>query len=101
MVVARERLDAEAGLSVIVALTLVELALVLQKRRRWPAKDAKGPSGSVLYRVTGIGAGFANVGEASGVLTQNHLERLEASGPGHRGLLVAQGSPTLSEVGLY
>jgi hypothetical protein len=69
VMVARDRLDAEEGLSVIVSLRVVELALVLQKRRRWHEKDAKGPYGSVLYRVTGIGAGFAHVGEVSDVLT--------------------------------
>jgi hypothetical protein len=42
VIVARDRLDAEEGLSVIVSLTLVEQALVLQKRRRWHEKDAKG-----------------------------------------------------------
>jgi len=42
LIVARDRLDAEEGLSVIVALPLVELALVLQKRRRLHEKDAKG-----------------------------------------------------------
>jgi hypothetical protein len=62
VMVARDRLDAKEGLSVIVSLTLVDLALVRQKRRRLHEKDAKGPSGSVLYRVTGIGAGCANVG---------------------------------------
>jgi hypothetical protein len=94
LIVARDRLDAEEGLRVIVSLTLVELALVLQKRRRLPEKDAQGTSGSGLYRVTGIGAGFANVGEASGVLTQHRLKMIEAEGLGHRSLLVAQGSPT-------
>jgi hypothetical protein len=101
LLVARERLDAKEGLSVIVSLTLVELAVVLQKRRRLHAKAAKGTSDSVLYRVPGIRAGFANVGEASGVLTQNRLEMIEAEGPGHCGLLVAKGSPTLSEVSLH
>ena len=62
LIVARDRLDAEEGLSVIVSLTLVALALGLQKRRRWQAKDAKGTSGSVLDRVTGMGARFAHVG---------------------------------------
>jgi hypothetical protein len=33
VIVARDRLDAKEGLSVIVSLTLVELALVLQKRQ--------------------------------------------------------------------
>jgi hypothetical protein len=42
LIVARDRLDAKEGLRVIVSLTLVELALVLQKRRRLHEKDAKG-----------------------------------------------------------
>ena len=69
VIVARDRLDAEERLRVSMSLTVVELALVLQKRRRLHEKNAKGTSGSVLYRVTGIRAGFANVGEVSGVLT--------------------------------
>jgi hypothetical protein len=78
VIVARDRLDAEECLRVIMALTMVELALVLQKRRRLHEKDAKGTSGSVLYGVTGIGAGLAHVGEVSGVLTQYRLEMIEA-----------------------
>jgi hypothetical protein len=78
LIVARDWLDAEERLRVIMSLTVVELALVLQKRRRLHEKDAKGTSGSVLYCVTGIRAGFAHVGEASGVLTQNRLEMIEA-----------------------
>ena len=62
LIVARDRLDTEEGLSVIVSLTVVELALVLQKRRGLREKDAEGTSGSVLYRVTSIGAGLAYVG---------------------------------------
>jgi hypothetical protein len=42
LIVARGRLDAKEGLSVIVFLPLVELMLVLQKRRRLHEKDAKG-----------------------------------------------------------
>ena len=78
VIVARDRLDAEEGLSVIVSLPLVELALVLQKRRRLREKEAEGTYGSVLDRVAGIRAGFAHVGEASGMLTQNRLEMIKA-----------------------
>ena len=35
LIVARDRLDAEERLRVILSLTVVELALVLQKRWRW------------------------------------------------------------------
>ena len=62
LIVARDRLNAEECLRVILSLTVVELALVLHKGRRLHEKDAKGTSGSVWYRVTGVGAGLANVG---------------------------------------
>jgi hypothetical protein len=42
LIVARDRLDAEERLRVIMSLRVVELALVLQKRRRLHEKDAKG-----------------------------------------------------------
>jgi hypothetical protein len=78
VIVARDRLDAKEGPSVIVSLTVVELALVLQKRRRLREKDAEGTYGSVLDRVAGLRAGFAQIGEASGMLTQNRLEMIKA-----------------------
>ena len=53
--------DAKQGVGVIAALVGLELTLILQKRGRLGKEDAKGTSGSVLYRVTGIGAGFARV----------------------------------------
>jgi hypothetical protein len=43
LIVTGDRLDAKQGLSVIASLTVVELALVLQKRRRLHEKDTKGP----------------------------------------------------------
>jgi hypothetical protein len=42
VIIARDGLDAKKALSVIVSLTLVELPLVLQKRRGLHEKDAKG-----------------------------------------------------------
>ena len=42
LIVTGDRLDAKQGLRVIVSLTLVELALLLQKRWRLREKDAKG-----------------------------------------------------------
>ena len=47
--------DAKQGVGVIAALVGLELTLILQKRGRLGKEDAKGTSGSVLYRVTGIG----------------------------------------------
>ena len=45
LMVARDRLDSEERLRVIMSLTVVELALVLQKRRRLREKDAEGAQG--------------------------------------------------------
>ena len=78
VIVARDRLNTEERLRVILSLAVVALALVRQKRRRLHEKDAQGSSGSVLDGVTGIRAGFAHVGEVSSVLTQNRLEMIEA-----------------------
>jgi hypothetical protein len=78
LIVAGDGLHAKKGLSVIMPLLVVELALVLQKRWSLHEKDAKGTSGSVLDCITGIRAGFAHVGEASGVLPHNRLEMIEA-----------------------
>ena len=61
LVVTGNLLDAKQGLGVIASLACLESALVLQKRGRLGQEDAKGTSGSVLHRVTGIGAGFARV----------------------------------------
>ena len=57
LIVARDRLDAEEGLRVIVSLTLVELALVLQKGRRLYEKDANGTKAAfcIVSRVLGLG----------------------------------------------
>lgn len=77
VMVARDRLDAAKRLRVLLALTVVALALVRQKRRRWHAQEAKGPSGSVLYGVTGMRAGCAHVGKVRRVLTQNRLEMIK------------------------
>lgn len=78
VIVARDRRDAAERLRVLMSLTVVELALGLQKRRRWHAKEAKGTSGRVGSCGTGMRAAVAHVGEGSGVLTHNRLERSEA-----------------------
>ena len=70
--------DAKQGVGVIAALVGLELTLILQKRGRLGQEDAKGTSGSVLYRVTGIGAGFTRVREVSAALVQDRLESIEA-----------------------
>jgi hypothetical protein len=87
LVVTGERLDAQQGLGVIPSLAGVELTLGLQKRGRLHEEDAKGASGSVLHRVTGIGAVFALVREMRATLVEDRLEFIEASGVRHDGLL--------------
>ena len=78
VIVAGNVRDAKQGVGVIAALVGLELTLILQKRGRLGQEDAKGTSGSVLDRVTGIGAGFAMVREVSAALVQDRLEIIEA-----------------------
>jgi hypothetical protein len=88
---------ADQGLGVSVSVAVVPPTLVRQKRRRWGEKETTGASGGVLDRVRGIGAGLAQVGQLSRMLTQHRLEMIGAEGR-HRGLRVAKESPTLSQV---
>ncbi len=78
LVVTGDRLDAQQGLGVMPSLAGVELTLVRQKRGRWHEEDAKGASGSVLHRVTGIGAVLAMVREMRATLVEDRLEFIEA-----------------------
>src|SRR5882672_3204428 len=73
LVVTGNLLDVKQGLGVMASLACLESALVLQKRWRWREEDAKGASGGVLHRGTGIGAGLARVGEVSAALVQDRL----------------------------
>jgi hypothetical protein len=78
LVVTGNLLDAKHGLGVMASLAGLEPALVRQKRWRLREEDAKGASGSVLPRVTGIGAGFTRVREVSDALVQDRLEIIKA-----------------------
>ena len=89
--------DAKQGVGVLAALVGLELTLILQKRGRLGQEDAKGTSGSVLYRVTGIGAGFARVREGNEALGQDRLEIIKAEGMRHRCLLGAREISTLAK----
>lgn len=51
------------GRGIVLSLGLLEMALVLKKRRRLGDRDAKGPEGRIWDAVAGIGAGFAGVGQ--------------------------------------
>ena len=78
LVVTGNLLDAKQGLGVMASLAGLESALVRQKRWRLREEDAKGASGGVLHRVTGIGAVLAMVREVSAALVQDRLEIIEA-----------------------
>ena len=93
-VVIGDGLDAQQGLGVLPSLAGLELALGLQKRGRWPAEDAQGASGSVLHRVTGIGAVLAMVRERRETLVEDRLEFIEASRVRQDGLLRNRGLST-------
>ncbi len=71
-------LDAKQGLGVLASLAGLESALVLQKRGRWREEDAKGASGGVWHRGTGLGAGFAMGRKVRAALGQDRLEIIEA-----------------------
>ena len=78
LVVTGNLLDAKQGLGVMASLACLEPALVRQKRWRLREEDAKGASGGVLHRGTGIGAVCAMVREVSAPLGQDRLAILEA-----------------------
>ena len=63
-----------------------QLALVLQKRRRWRDKDAQGAQGAQGGSVSGVGARFAMLRPWSDLAGQEALEGLDASGVGHDSL---------------
>jgi len=59
LIVTGELLNTEQGRGIIVALGLLEMALVLQKRRRLGEKDTKGTERGVWDGVTGVRPLFA------------------------------------------
>jgi hypothetical protein len=59
------RLNAKQGAGIIVSLGLLEMALVLQKRRRLGEKNTKGAQGGILDAVTGVWPFFAMVRQLS------------------------------------
>ena len=78
LVVTGNLLDAKQALGVIASLAGLEAALVLQKRWGLREEDAKGASGGVLHRVTGVGAGCAVVRKVGDALVQDRLEIIKA-----------------------
>jgi hypothetical protein len=78
LVVTGNLLDAKQGLGVMAPLPGLELALGLQKRWRWREAEAKGASGRVLHRVTGMGAGLTVGRKVRDALVQARLESIEA-----------------------
>src|SRR5205807_3014171 len=78
LIVTGNRLNAKQGPSIILSLGLLEMALILQKRRRLGEKDANGAQGGVLDAVTGVWPFFAMVGQLIDPSLQDALERIEA-----------------------
>jgi len=71
-------LHTKQGTGVILPLGLLELTLVLQKRRRLGVKDTKGAQGCVFDGVAGIWSWFAMVRHLIDSSVQEALERVEA-----------------------
>ena len=61
LIVTGNRLNAQQCTGIILSLGLLQMALVIQKRRRLGEKDAKGTQGGILDAVTGVGPWFAMV----------------------------------------
>jgi hypothetical protein len=78
LIVTGELLNTEQGISIILSLGLLEMALVLQKRRRLGKKDTKGTESGVCDGVTGVGPLLAMVRQLSEPSVQEGLEVIEA-----------------------
>jgi len=78
LIITGNLLHAKQGTGVIVPLGLLEVTLVLQKRRRLGVKDAKGAQGCVCDGVAGIWSWFAMVRQLMDSSVQDALERVEA-----------------------
>lgn len=80
LVVTGHRLNAKHRTGIMVSLGFLQMALVLQQRRRWGAKDAQGAHGGILDAVTGVWPAFALVRQGIDPSVHDALESLEASG---------------------
>jgi hypothetical protein len=78
LIVTGELLNTEQSISIILSLGLLEMALVLQKRRRLGKKDAKGTESGVCDGVTGVGPLWAMVRQLSEPSVHEGLEVIEA-----------------------
>jgi hypothetical protein len=77
LIVTGNLLHTKQGTGIIVALGVLEMTLVIQKRWRLGVKDAKGAQNSVLDGVSGVWPWFAMVGQLLDPSVQNALERIE------------------------
>ena len=91
LVVTGNRLHAQERPGIIVSLALLQMALGLEKRRRWREKDAKGTQGGILNAGAGVWPCLAMVRQGSDPSRQDTLEIIEASGGCHGDLLSSQG----------
>ena len=96
LVVRGNRLNAKQRTGIIVSLGVLQMALVIQKRRRLREKDTKGAQGGILDAVTGIGSRLTMVRQCIDSSVQDALEVIEASGGCHGDLLRSKGITTLT-----
>ena len=78
LIITGNLLHTKQGTGVILPLGLLEMTLVLQKRRRLGVKDTKGAQGCVFDGVAGIWSWFAMVRQLIDASVQDALERVEA-----------------------
>lgn len=78
LIITGNLLHTKQGTGVILTLGLLEMTLVLQKRRRLGIKDTKGTQGCVFEGVAGIWSWFAMVRQLIDSSVQDALERVEA-----------------------
>jgi hypothetical protein len=96
LIVAGNLRDVEQRLGVIVPFGVLQLALILQKRRRLGEKDAKSAQDGIVDGVSGVGTRCAMVRQVSDLSVQNVLEDIEAEGTGHDELLGSRKIATLT-----
>ena len=77
LIVTGDLLHAKEGTGVILTLGLLEVTLVIQKRRRLSIKETKSAQGRVFDGVARIGSWFAMLRQMLDSLVQDAFERLE------------------------
>jgi hypothetical protein len=78
LIITGNLLHAQQGVGVILALGLLQPALVVQKRRRLGKEDAKGAERGIVDVVSGVWPFFARVWQWINVPVYDALEIIEA-----------------------